>query len=348
MGFAQHTHEQRTSITGSNTYSPFYRLRISAEDGSPAGQFEYNGQMLNGYYEIVWFLNRLQNTPIINYHGMNGKDKILCAENFIQFAGQCPACNHFSEITTQYEGTQRENMPVKARNQQLVLPMYVPRRAQQGHINFGEKAAYKTLPIYWFAMEVTDYNEAKRSNFERLRQTDSQYPISMYPYQVFKAKVASGNAAQYYFQPVAYDPSAMGIYTQHPLLSPPYILDQNNPAQKNWDNDYYDLMEYLTLPLYVPYKYPTGEVFSYGGELQKASQLSGITQAWPKAAEKVDAQPQAMAPPPTPVMQQLQSQPGGYQQPVGMNYQTTPPYQAPPQQPYQAQPYQQPGPWPVQ
>lgn len=339
MGFAQHTQETSSNISsGSNILSNFYRLNIDADAGSPQDRFQLpSGEVLNGRSEIVWFLNSFDHIPVVNYHGMASIDKFLCSHMFPGF-DTCPACDKFEEITDQYEGEERKKMPVKARKQTAVVPVYIPRRAREGHIYTSQRSQSKVLPIYWFSLDCTAYIPECDAQFERLKQSNAQYPISIYPYKIFLPPRGTGRN-EYYFQPVTYDPASMGIYTDHPILKAPWIPDMNNPSQKNWDQDYYDMMEYLPLLQYLPYKHADGRLETYGGFYETAKQYMSLTKNWPLASEKLEVQQPAQ---PTPIQQQ----PHQVQQGMGQDSHGFPAVPATGMQPQQPAPIPQ-GPAPV-
>ncbi len=340
MGFAQHTHDNmdRGNVVSNTT---FFDFRVRSDDKSPEMYFDIAepGQAPEnayGHYEIVWFLNSISYSPVYKYHETSGQDQILCAATFPESGGRCPACDEFERLKAQYGGGKVDKdiykkFAVKGQRQKLIIPVYVPRRAKERHIYKGKA---EVMPIYWFHLNADGYPPEAQASYLRLRKADETTPISQYPFMVFRKSSAQGERAEYWFRAVNYDANTMGIFTQHPLLLPPYLNNQN-PSQKGWGQDYYDLMEVLPILQFSRFVDPaTGQPSDYFGYYTNAmNAYNYVKQVWPAPYRRLEAheipQPQG------PQFAFAGGQPGMQQQQPTQQYQQQ--YSAPQQPAYQQQ-----------
>lgn len=295
------SHETIATGGKSKYMTSFFRNRIKdMEDAA----FNVSGQTIYGKGEIVWFLNNVETTPIITYHETHTKDKVLCLSSFGENI-DCPACEEHARVKDQYENDYK-SMPVKARRQMVVFPIYIPRRGREGHIYTSQKNRSQILPIYWLEISINSFYDEHRMTFERLKDVAASYPLSQTPYQIFSPHRAEKAKTEWFFQPVGYDPNTMGVVTDHPILKPPYF-DTTNPVSKGWDDFYYEMMRLLPMLGFVrPIDPQTGQPHALFGQWDRALQIYNWTkEVWPESVVKL-APPAAPAPAAPPVQQYIQ------------------------------------------
>jgi hypothetical protein len=346
MGFAQHTHDNMNRGNSvSNT--TFFDFRLRAEEKSPEATIDFASpgeppENIYGWYEVVWFLNSVSHTPVFKYHETLGQDQVLCAKTFPESGDQCPACNEYDRLRASYGGGKLDaevykKLPVKAAKQKLILPVYAPRRAKERHIF---KGTTEVFPIYWFHLKADGFPPEAQESYLRLRKCDETNPMSQFPYLILKKPRPQGEKDQFYFKPLAYDPNSMGVYAQHPLLQAPFLNPQN-PAQKGWGQDYYDLMELLPILQFARFVDPaTGQPHEYFGYYQRALQMYEYAkQHWPAPCRRLEQSEMQVHTPQFAAAAPLQ-QPGAYPVQGGYGQPQQPQYQQQYQQPAQQQAYQ--------
>src|SRR5690606_26736760 len=131
-------------------------------------------------------------------------DSILCTDTFPD-AGECPACLAYNQLKPMYEGVDnetRQKMPIRAQQKTVILPVYIPRRAQQKHVWKGKR---EVLPIYWFNLRCTKYIPELFENYSRLRTCNERAPIHQHPYMLFAPPRGKEEKQQWFFEPLGYD-----------------------------------------------------------------------------------------------------------------------------------------------
>jgi hypothetical protein len=193
-----------------------------------------------------------------------------------------------------YEGNKFKGAPIFWAQQQLVIPAYVPRRAREKHIYKGR---LEVLPIYWMYLKM---DTKENASFQRLQEANGEnHLLTTNPFVVLKEPKVTGKKTQWWFMPTNYDPNTMGVYIDHPLLKAPYLNPQN-PGQKGWDENYYNLMELLPLLGFKQWVDPTTQKpFEYFGYYERAMQYHNYCKDnWPPASTPVTQQVQNFGAPP--------------------------------------------------
>ena len=157
-----------------------------------------------------------------------------------------------------------------------------------------------------------------------MRAADEKMPLHTTPYIIFSPKRGESERTRWYFQPINPEPRH-AIQTNHPLLT--QYMNPQNPMQKNWDSNYFNIMEHLPLLHFKKYvNTQTQEEFEYAPHYQNALNiLEWCKNQWPSAVNAVEGYASQNAQP--------QFAPAGMQQPAPQQA-FNPQAQQPMQQPF--------------
>lgn len=320
MGFSEAAHQRFGQDGGSSDNSAvFYQLRIQADDGSPNAMKVFGGKQMYGFYEIGYFMMPLLQAPLVKFHPTNRRmELVLCGKTFGKDF-PCPACQAFESFKQMYGDTKeaKDKYPIKAKQEVLSIPFFVPRRQGGKHVYKGRSII---RPIYWFELKVTDYIDDCKQQYQRLVSADMQSQIHCNPYMIFRRDTARGEKTEYYFEPQPFNPAEMRIIDDHPLLR--FFQDRGPNGYLNvMGRQEWDLLENLALLRFQPYIDPqTGQPFDYNGYYQHATQAYDfVKNQWPRPSVKIEVP--AHGEPLQTGTSQYQQQPvyqnAAYQQPMG-------------------------------
>lgn len=271
------TERFESSSDGGSQNVLLYNLRVNTEFGSiKKRDFKDGKKFLEGCYEDVWFLNKFNSIGIISFHrSRDGKERILCHKTFND-SNKCPACDSYQNATN------RQNHHVKAKEQELVVPVLAVRRQHDPHYH---KNKFQITPVYWFDLNITSYQEDRYENYLRLRAANEKHPIHKYPYRIFAKKRGEKEKQQYYFKAIG-ESEKTDIITDHPLIDD--FMDKK--GRWTFDKDHQEMLNSFAVVRYKQYVDPsTSEVFEYDGLYQEClDQYLEFSEGYPDCRTELD------------------------------------------------------------
>lgn len=291
MGFSQHVATNYGNKSHSSS-SIMWRLNIQNVAKAKTDYHDpMTGQTFYGLpYVDVWFLIDPNKAPLVHTHKM-GQSEYICAKTFPESNNErdnCIGCQTVNNFFQNNVPVSEESFFIKPSQTTMSMPVYVIGNDNGVLLTSGKGKTNKTIPIFWFELNVSDYKPEYVDNRLRILKSNEQYPMSQYPYRVF---YQNSKPAKFYYQPLQMT-NEHQIKYDHPLIS--HYIDANNPSNKMWDNNYYDMIEYLALSKYNQLKIDN-RVQSYWGHEERAQQMLAYAKdvlKFPEPSERVEQQQQ--------------------------------------------------------